>query len=284
MSWIACGPCRLDCPRGMARAEGFCGLAGTDDEISVIVQQLPVPASQVRPGLQPEQLERRGMFLLGQENAVIAGQPGLLLHVAQPRKDQTFVKWIGITGDEHRTVLITAAFPQQSSPTWSATLRNVVLTAQHAGGDDAAALPTEPVGTLKAEPPFAFACQLQGEAIYTPGGAFPLRDPADPLFMVARGRDAVPAADRAQYAEQRARLLEGASGLEIESSEAIVVDGLPGFQVMGETPAGPTALFVCQTVLFDELHYFLLVGLAAADVRHEYQAKFCRMTASFQRA
>ncbi len=281
MNWILCGPCRLKCPPGMAQATTFCGLMGTEEEVSVMVQELPAPVAKVRPAMRPAMLESRGMFLLGQESTQIAGAEGLLLHVSQPREDQTFLKWVGVTGDERRTILITAVFPQEVSPAWSAALRDVVLTAESAGADAQAS--TAGAGSVQVEPPFALACQFQGESIYTPQGTFPLPKPTDPLFTVARGWAAVDQADRAQYAEERARRLEGAGDLEIESVLPVVVDGLDGFQLLGQTQGGPQPLFVCLTMLFGEQEYFVLVGMSTALRRAELSPLFRRMAASFRR-
>ncbi len=281
MNSILCGPCRLKCPPGMAQATTFCGLMGIDEEVSVNVQELPAPVAEIRPAMRPAKLESRGMFLLGQESIQIAGAEGLLLHISQPREDQTFLKWVGVTGDERQTILITAVFPQEVSAAWSAALKEVVLTAEPAGADaqscDVAA------GTVQVESPFALACQFQGESIYTPQGTFPLPRPTDPLFTVARGWAVVAADDRSQYAEQRARRLEGAEELEVESTLPVVVDGLDGFQVLGQTQGGPSPLFVCLTMLFGEQEYFVLVGMSQAVRRTEFEPSFQRMAASFQR-
>ena len=280
MNWIHCGPCRLKRPPGMAQATTFCGLMGTDEEVSVMVQELPAPVAQVRPGMRPANLESRGMFLLGQESTPIAGTAGLLLHISQPREDQTFLKWVGVTGDEQRTVLITAVFPQEVSSAWSAVLRDVVLTAEPVGAD--AQVCHSPAGTVQVEPPFALACQLQSESIYTPNGTFPLPRPTDPLFTVARGWAVVSSDDRAAYTEERARRLEGGRELEVETVLPVVVDGLDGFQLLGQTPGG-TSLFICLTMLFGGQEYFVLVGMSEAPRRAEFESVFRRMAASFQR-
>jgi hypothetical protein len=266
----------------MEEATSFCGLAGMNEEVSVAIQELPAPLAEILPAMKPAKLESRGMFLLGQESKTIAGAAGLLLHVSQPRGDDTFVKWIGVTGDERRTILITAAFPQPAAATWSSALREIVLSAELAG-DDAAHAVSSSLGSVQPAPPFLLGCRLMDEVIYTPGGVFPLPRPTDPLFTLARGSAAVLPEDRAAYAEQRAHRLEVGAELEVESRSPVEIGGLPGIELMGHAPARPQPLFVFQTMLFAPTAYDLLVGLCPLDVRQRFEPIFRQMTATFQR-
>jgi hypothetical protein len=160
-------------------------------------------------------------------------------------------------------------------------LRQVVLTAQLAGHD--APSTSQDFGGIQPELPFALACRLLNEAIYTPAGVFPLPLPTDPLFTVARGSAAVAPDERDQYALDRARRLEGAAELEVEATKPVEIDGLPGVQLCGLAPARPQTLFVHQTMLFGDSEYCLLVGMCTPDVRSRFEPLFRQMSASFRR-
>jgi hypothetical protein len=117
----------LDPPSGFLAAENFPGFQRASRGASIMVTEIPGPASEVRAGMTQKGLASRGMTLIQSQTVSIGGQEALLLHVSQNTAGSRFRKWMLVGGDAKGTVMVVGTFPE-SETDLSAPIRKSILT------------------------------------------------------------------------------------------------------------------------------------------------------------
>jgi hypothetical protein len=271
-------------PPGFEKADSFDGFGQRQTQSSILAISVPGPYSKIAAGFTLEQMRARGWSLRRREKIEISGMPGILVHFEQPAYGTVFLKWLVAFGDEQSTKLVTAAFPKSQEQELSAVLKAAVLSARLAPSgpaDPGAGLPF----TIDASEQLKLAPGISNTLLYTKDGTAPIKSPEDPLFVAAPSLVKGLAGDKQQFAEQRLRQTASTKGLVIESTDAITIDGLEGYESVAkaEDARSGTSLVIYQAILFDQDSYVLMQGRVGAESSDTYLPEFKTMARSFKR-
>ena len=286
VSFPACG-LEIRQPPGFEkfeRADSHEGFGQRQTQSSILAISVPGPYSKIAAGFTVEQMRARGWSLRRRERVEISGMPGILVHFEQPAYGILFLKWLVAFGDEQGTKLVTAAFPKSQEQELSAVLKAAVLSARLASSgpaDPGAGLPF----TIDASEQLKPAPGISNTLLYTKDGTAPIKSPEDPRFVAAPSLVKGLAGDKQQLAEQRLRQTASTKGLVIESTDAITIDGVEGYESVAkaEDARSGTSLVVYQAILFDQDSYVLMQGRVGAESSGTYLPEFKTMARSFKR-
>ena len=118
----------LDPPRGFVLSSRFAGFQRSDASSSISVTQVQRPYRQVRAGMNRHDLGRQGMQLLVVTKEMVSGRDARLLYVIQEYKGTTFRRWMLVFGDQARTVMVVASYPQALMDSLDEVMRSSVMS------------------------------------------------------------------------------------------------------------------------------------------------------------
>jgi hypothetical protein len=222
--------------------------------------------------------------LLSQENVTIDGYSGQLVQATQVANSITYLKWIGVFGDETGTILLTANFPQQLENSLSKLIKKSVLSAKWEK-NRAIDLFADLNFAIENPPSLKFAGRVLNILAYIRDGVIPIKTPEEPLFVVGQSLNKVLVIEPKQFSETRLTQTEQIRDLSIEISREISINGLKGYEIVAtaKDKKTDTPLLVYQVMLFDEQDYYLFQGMVGARLREEYLDDFQKMAMSFRK-
>jgi hypothetical protein len=273
---------RLQKPEGFEVSPDFPGLMQEETRASVMVTVMPGSFSEASAGYTAEGVAAHGLTLLGREERSIAGQSGLLVHLAQTAYGLEFEKWSALFGDEQSMTVVTASFPKERAETLSPLLREVVLGAERSGPPAPQNLPFAVAASEKLKP----TTGMTGGLMLTRTGTLGEREPGEPIFLVTRSVSPVPVTDWRQYAAQRLMETATVTIRQLDPAVPVTIDGLEGFEMTAEAEhtKSKVPVAVYQVLLFDaESYYYLAVGMVGADQQREYLPEFRALAKSLRR-
>src|SRR5918993_669886 len=103
-------------PEGFSVAQQYPGFERVDVQASIMITELPVPASEMIRSLSKPALASRGMLLMAERDTVIKDTPARLLNVRQKTAGADVIKWMLVGGDGKTTVMVVGTFPAGASP------------------------------------------------------------------------------------------------------------------------------------------------------------------------
>ena len=271
-------------PSGFKPSKQFLGFEEESTSSSIVVGEISGPFSEATAGFRREILEPRGLTLLSKEPVTIGEQTGLLMHLEKTSGDRGIVKWIVALGDQSETAIITATFPKELEKELSTALRDSVLTVKW----DRAKKLDQLAGlnfSIQSSPPLQFA-DRRGELVtYAVGGKTPGASFRDPVFMAGRVHPRGEVGDRKKYSELQITQVPQHQNLRIETSEAITIDGLDGYEIIATAKHRDTGVPILsyQVMLFDGRTIYMMAGVFASEMRHQYLDSFKQMARSFKR-
>ena len=271
-------------PKGFDDAERFDGFQQPDTGSSVMVMAIPGPFSEVSAGFTKQKAKRQGMTIKSRKRVQIGEKPGILLDIEQTAHETRFAKWELIFGNEERTVMVMAWFPQSHAAELSEPLKAAVLSAREYDGE-----PVDPftaVGfTLAPSEKLKLTPGVSRGLLYTKDGALPAKSPGSPLFVAATSFSREVIQDKREFALERVRQLAGTWFGAVQSNEPITIDGLEGYETIadGKDADSGTPLAIYQVVLCDEEGYISMGGLVDRRHSEEYLPVFKAMARSLKR-
>jgi hypothetical protein len=269
-------------PPGFALAERYSGFESVETGASILVTEVAGPYSEVAKGFDAAGFERGGMKLIESKPAEIAGRAGALFRAKRVAQGVTFVKWIGVFGDEKRTVQVVTNCPEAAVPALGDALRACV-----AGARWDRSLKVDPFAhltfTIAVPPELVFAARMQNMLLFTRSGEVVKKEPSEPALTVGASLGAPAITDLETFAARRLRQLPSISDVAFDTSRAVEIAGLSGWEigaraVQGE---GATPIFVYQVLLADDSGYHLLVAMAGEELRATYLPVFEKAARSF---
>jgi len=271
-------------PPGFVLSDSFSGLMCPELGASIVVTEMPAGYGEVAFALEAPSLEAQGLEPLANEDAIIGGREGRVVHVRQEHDGNTFEKWIAVGGNEEASIMLTATYPEQIAKDVSSAMRNTILAARW---DPQLELPpfSGMPFELELAGEFDVATRMQGNVILTKSGELPQQPSEEPVFITAYGDLTTPAADRAQYSRDRLNAMEGLLDVTERSFEELVLDGVPATIVAAdakEAQSGKPIIFY-QALVFDEARLYVLQGFVPQDGSGEILESFRQMTRSFTR-
>jgi hypothetical protein len=265
----------LDPPAGFIAAARFAGFQDEARGASIMVTELPAPASQMRGSFTAANLQARGMALRSSEAANFGRLEGDLIAVTQSVNGTPFDKWMAVTGDGTTSVLIVATYPQALAGQLSAPMRAAVLSARW----DRAAVSDKFEGlpfSVRETADLKFDNRMQNMLLMSQPGAPRAKSPEAPILVIGPSYHAARIADLAQFARQRIAQTAEVRELEDLQGAAATIAGRPAYEITAAAKDRRTGapLVVYQAAILEGSGYYLVVGMAGAGGADRYLPQF----------
>lgn len=267
-------------PPGMQAASRFAGFESTAEEVNIMVVELAAPRAEAVAGFRDaEKLKGQRMELLGVDQMKLGGATVELFRLKQRHAGSYYFKYVLALGDQPISILTAMAeedVHEKWKPLLLAALGTVVIGEKKGS---IVGFSLEAAGDLKE------ARAVSNQMLFTPGGTIPVKDRRGPMFLGTRSLTPVPVASLAEFAETRARALNGAESLTVVSSKALTLAGLEGHELVARAnDAKPeTAMLLYEVVLREKSGgYYLLIGMAPAEQSDALLPLFRKMANSFR--
>ena len=272
-------------PQGFEKAETFHGFQQPSTGSSVMLLAIPGPYLEVIAGFNKNALAVEKISLKSKRKVRVNNQSGLLVHLSQQTYGQKFLKWIIIFGDEQRTTMVVATFPESHVQELSHPLQKILLS-------------VAPAKTLAATAQLPFSIKVEqglalvegiatgNTALYTKDGNLPAAVPEDPIFVVALSFGGVFVGNQREFAKCRLFKTAQTEVETIQSTTPIVIDNMSGFEMIasGKDEKTQTPLMIYQAMLFPEKGgYILMTGAVGKQQANNYLPKFKSMSRTFRK-
>lgn len=269
-------------PKGFTTAKGFTGFQD-DKGASIMVSDLPANYKTIEQSFTRESLQARGMTLIQREVVDLRGANATLLKVSQKANDVTYLKQIFVFGDSLHTVIINGIYPEGYTSI-ETDIKKALLSAhynpaQNDNAENAVDFKVDVTGT-----PFKFAKNMSGGLAYTGDGQIPTKSADKALLIVTGSLGNAATGDRKAFSIARMKMLPRGESIEISQTNAISVDGLDGYELVGYgKDATGNKQLVYVTFLFMTNNQFYIVNGSSTNQFDSYVAMFRKITNSFRR-
>jgi hypothetical protein len=276
---------RLAAPPGHVQGAGFHGYSWPETGASLIVIEMPGPYAEVKKGFDKKGLESGGMKLIERKETKICGRAGVLVFAAQDSQGKAYRKWVAVSGDQQRSVLLNAVFPADQEKALSATFEAVLLGAEWDPKleiDPFEVLPW----TVEAPEGLRFAGNVGTAFAFTDDGELVQKGrPGSPRLTISPSIGVASVEDARGFAEKRVRELPGLDKIEIARSEPFEAGSLRGWEIVGKARDPKLKGDVCthQILLVGAEEYFLFVGQVRAEDGDQWVPRFRASAKSWQR-
>jgi hypothetical protein len=273
----------LNPPPGFTPAERFPGFQEVNRGASIMVTELPGPASKMQRGMTRETLATRGMSLLQAQDVVLSGGRARLLRVSQRAQGSEFIKWMLIAGDADGTVMVVGTFPK-SALDLSGPIKRAVLSTSWSGGasaDPFEGLPfrVTPTADLR------LAKRVGNMLVFSATGEIGAGNPDQAIFVVGSSLSDVVIDSLEEFSKERASKTAQVGALRSVRGRNLEVDGLRGYELLAETddPKSNRPVSLYQLLLVDDQTYYIAQGLVGEERGREFLPAFRGVAESFRR-
>lgn len=275
---------RLEPPAGHEPGRGFLGYQWSESAASLIVVEMPGAYAEVARGFDAKAIEKGGMKLVSATDAKISGRDARLVHTTQESQGIRFEKWIAIYGDDKRSVLLNAVYPEELAGTFSAPMKAALLGSEW--DPDLEVDPFAPLPWTIAKPEgLRFAGNMGTTLAYTEDGEFVQKGKGGAArILVSPSMGEVQVGDARAFAEKRLAQLPLGKNAAIESSTAFEAGGRTGWEIVAKARDEKEAvdLLVHQVLLVGEGEYHLFVSQCGLDRRETWLPRFRACASSWK--
>jgi hypothetical protein len=273
----------MDPPAGFVASQRFPGFENDKKGASIVVTELPGPASKMQQGMTRDMLATRGMTLIRSQPVKIGGTDALLIQVSQSADGTDFLKWMLVAGDARKTVMIVGTFPKAAAD-MSPPIKRAVLSASWGG--EVKAQPYEGL-PFRVDPTLALklAGRVGNVLVFSESGSMGQGDAAQAILVVGSSISAVSITNVEQFAKDHASKTTQVSALRNIQGKALTLDGLPAYELVAEADDLKTMREVrmYQLVLADKTTYYLAQGFVSAGRGPAVMDRFREVARSFRR-
>lgn len=275
----------MDPPAGFVPSARFPGFENAQQAASIVVSELPGPASAMQKGMTAETLATRGVTLLHRETVKVDGQDAVLLQGTQSASGATFSKWMLIAGDAKKTIMIVAAFPESAGGELSLKMRRALVSASWSGAPRAVNPFEGLMYRVEATRKLRLAGRTAGMLVFSETGSIEPSGASDAILVVGNSISEVKIEDVESFARARATKTERTGPLKNIQGRAVTADGLPGYELVADTKDLKTGknLSMYQFVVADDATYYLAQGFVSAKRAELMLPEFRKVTGSFRR-
>lgn len=273
----------LEPPAGFTLAERFPGFQRARDHASIMITELPAPASEIRQSMTRDNLAQRGMTLLESQTVNHAGADALLAKVSQQAQGTLFLKWMLVTGDARSTTLVVGTFPGAAENELGAPIRNAVLSSTLG-----AALPKDHFEGLsfRIEPgaKLKIAHRMSNMLLLTATGAIGSGAPDAPVYVVGSSVSNAAIGELSAFAHARVNKTAQIKDVRNLQGRTIELDGLEAYELEADASDAKTGqpMRLYQAIARDANGYVIAQGLVGAAQAGEYVPAFREVTKSFK--
>jgi len=272
-------------PAGFVPSSRFPGFERADLQSSVMVTEIPGPVADVSRGMTADGLATRGMTLISSTRELVDGRQALLLKVSQAASGMTVHKWMIVSGDARKTVMIVGTFPKDYEPQIGDAMKDSLLTARWAV---AAAPPDHFEGlSFRVSPTTSLkiAGRMSNMLMLTESGRMGPQGPSAALFVVGTSLAPVDLSDLKGFATSRASQTKQLKGLRVSEQGATAIGNEAAYELVAEGTDISTGRLVTlyQVVLPDPQGYVLMQGMVASTRAAAMVPEFRKAAQTFRR-
>ena len=272
-------------PPGFVASERFPGFERADLQASIMVTEIPAPASEMKRGMTAPALATRGMTLISSTTQVLDGRPSLLLKVSQEAPGATVLKWMIVSGDVNTSVMIVGTFPREREPEIGEAMKDAVLSTRW----NAAAAPPDhfeglafrisPINSLK------IAGRMSNMLVLTETGKIAPQGAGAAVFVAGTSLAAVDLADLKGFATARARQTKQLNTLRVLEERPTTIGGETAYELIadGKDAATGRPVTLYQVVLPDRDGYVLMQGMVASPRASELVPEFRKVAQTYRK-
>lgn len=265
------------------RISGSC-CADRKKKISIEASELRVPYARLLDEFSNEKLKEAGVALKMRSVYVWNGSNAVLMKVFQRKGKSVMGKWLLIVDRGDSSWMISGLYNAKDVSHAKAVLSMMETIFWENVGDESARY-VAPLGNVDTgSTPFKLAGIRQDAFVYTKDGAIPTKSPDGALFVLSRLIDTQIMTDGEgpmNFAKRHLKGIVPDSELEIVSEIEVMVDSMPGVEIIAYTQSEPKKL-VFQTILFDSMSNHVMVGIAREDSSDALEM-FHRLVAGYSR-
>ena len=272
-------------PAGFVASSRFPGFECADLQTSLMVTEIPGPVAEVSRGMTAAGLATRGMTLISSTRPLVDGRQALLLKVSQPAGGMTVHKWMLVSGDARKTVMIVGTFPNEYEPQIGDAIKDSLLTVRwtvsSAPPDDFEGLSFR----VSPTPPLKIAGRMSNMLMLTESGRMGPQGPTAALFVVGTSLAQVDLSDLKAFAMTRASQTKQLKGLRVSEQGAAAIGNEGAYELVAEGTDITTGRLVTlyQVVLPDPQGYVLMQGMVASTRAATMVPEFRRVAHTFRR-
>jgi hypothetical protein len=272
-------------PPGFVPSSRFPGFERADLQSSLMVTEVPGPVADVSRGMTAAGLATRGMTLISSTKQLVDGRQALLLKVSQSAGGLMVHKWMIVSGDANRTVMIVGTFPKEHESQIGDAMKDALLTARWA----AAAAPPDhfeglsfrvsPTASLK------IAGRMSNMLMLTESGQIGPQGPNAAVFVVGTSLAPADLSDLKAFAAARASQTKQLKGLRVSEQGATAIGNEAAYELVAEGTDIKTGRLVTlyQVVLPDPQGYVLMQGMVASTRAATMVPEFRKAAQTFRR-
>jgi hypothetical protein len=225
------------------------------------------------------------MTLISSTRELVDGRQALLLKVSQAASGMTVHKWMIVSGDARKTVMIVGTFPKDYEPQIGDAMKDSLLTARWAV---AAAPPDHFEGlSFRVSPTTSLkiAGRMSNMLMLTESGRMGPQGPSAALFVVGTSLAPVDLSDLKGFATTRASQTKQLKGLRVSEQGATAIGNEAAYELVAEGTDISTGRLVTlyQVVLPDPQGYVLMQGMVASTRAAAMVPEFRKAAQTFRR-
>ena len=272
-------------PPGFVASERFPGFERADLQASIMVTEIPAPASEMMRGMTAPALATRGMTLISSTTQVLDGRPSRLLKVSQQAPGATVLKWMIVSGDVKTSVMIVGTFPREREPQIGEAMKDAVLSTRWNAGAappdhfEGLAFRISPINSLK------IAGRMSNMLVLTETGKIAPQGAGAAVFVAGTSLAAVDLADLKGFATARARQTKQLNTLRVLEERPTTIGGETAYELIadGKDAATGRPVTLYQVVLPDRDGYVLMQGMVASPRAPELVPEFRKVAQTFRK-
>lgn len=268
-------------PKGFVKANGFDGFQNQLLQASIMVVELPAPIKASIAGFNAEDLKKKGMVLVDKKTMNHQGMEAIMLNVYQYGNGTTYHKKMLIFGDSKKSLMINCIYPEASKQIedeMTRSLQSVIYTENQKTNEvDAATFTMDTKGTG-----LQFTNYLSGSLSYAADPKI-TSDTVD--FFAGPSVGTVIVNDKREYTIERLKKLPRGESIEIKETNPIKIDGLEGFEIVGQgldKNGNPNLIYHVMLYTSDSINsnYFILGGRTSTH-REKWLSTFRQFAKTF---
>jgi hypothetical protein len=251
----------------------------------IMVDILPGDFETYRDGMTEESQTRQGGKLLSKDDVEVAKGKAFLAKTERPMQGRVYHKWMLHVGDGRGVFRVSGVYDVAMESEMSAVLKDAVLSARRSGSAEAAVAEV-PDFTVKPEKPLKLAKkEKSGQRIYAEDGRYPMSSVTDLLLIAAPSASTGTVPDRKKFAISRIKDARSVKSVKVDKSKKLRIDGLEAWEILATADHDGTGveLLLFETIVFDEVQYYIFIGYAGEDRRSEALKVFRKTVKSFER-
>ena len=256
----------LAVPEGFVYSQEVKGFYREDADSAIRVTQSSAPYFDLSGKVNPARLRLGGIDFVEQDVASASGMPARLISATRMKGDRKFREWVLVFGDEQRSAMVSAVYPENAAEVLSDSLRTALLSARWDTEYESGRF--EGLSFRIVETPvMKIATRIPSGLVLTDGGATDSLEVGSPLLLINEVATIVEAKELEAYAMERKEGAQRSSELENVKGKKLEINGFPAYEYEADlrmlatgtllrhyraVVAGPSATYVFQGTVAPE--------------------------------